>query len=100
MGGEETDELEKLIDEFDAARVRCLVVNLVDVGMMNSLSIGRLVRGHLKFKKRNARMHLCNVDAKLINVFVITKLSIEFNVFASEDAAVQGCGEKPEAGAP
>jgi len=91
MGGPETDELEKLIDEFDGQGIRCLVVNLADVAMMNSLGIGRLVSGHVKFKKRDARMNLCNLDKRIENIFVITKLSLEFNVYPSEEEAIAGC---------
>jgi len=91
MGGPETDEIEKLIGQFDAQAVRCLVVNLVDVGMMNSLAIGRLISGHVRFKKRGARMSLCNVDRKIQNIFVITKLAFEFNVYPGEEQAIADC---------
>jgi anti-anti-sigma factor len=88
MGGPETDELEKLISQFDAEGVRCLIVNLTDVGMMNSLAIGRLISGHVRFKRRGARMCLCNVDRKIDSVFVITKLSLEFSVYPDEGQAI------------
>ena len=87
-GGPETTELEKLITHFDEEGRSCLVVNLADVGMMNSLSLGRLISGHLRFKNRGARMSLCNVDRKIENVFVITKLSLEFNVYPDEKQAI------------
>jgi len=88
MGGPETDELEKLISQFDAGGVRWLIVNLSDVGMMNSLALGRLISGHVLFKNRGARMCLCNVDRKIDNVFVITKLALEFNVYPDEAQAI------------
>jgi len=91
MGGEETDELERLIAEFDSKEYRCLVINLVDVGMVNSLALSRLIGGHLKFAKRNARMSLCNLDRRIENIFVITKLSMEITVYPSEEAAIAGC---------
>jgi anti-anti-sigma factor len=96
MGGEETDELEKLVDQFDGEGIACLVVNLVDVGMMNSLAISQLIRGHLKFTKRNARMHLCNLDSRIQNVFVIAKLSLVFNTYPSEEAAIAGFAKGEE----
>ena len=88
MGGPETDELEKLIEQFESQGMRCLIVNLADVGMMNSLAIGRLISGHVRFKKRGARMCLCNVDRKIENIFVITKLSLEFHVYPGEEQAI------------
>jgi anti-sigma B factor antagonist len=91
MGGSETDELEKLIDQFDTEGVRCLIVNLTDVAMMNSLAIGRLVSGHVRFKKRGANMCLCNLDKRIQNIFVITKLSLEFHVYPGEAEAIAAC---------
>jgi len=92
IGGAETDELEKIIDQLDSEGVPCLVVNLVDVGMMNSLAISRLVSAHVKFSRRKAHVGLCNVDKKIDNVFVITKLSLVFKVYPSEEAAIAACG--------
>ena len=91
MGGPETDELEKLIHQFDSEGVRCLVVNLTDVSMLNSLAIGRLVSGHVRFKQRGAHMCLCNLDQRIQNIFVITKLSLEFHVYTGEAEAIAGC---------
>jgi anti-anti-sigma factor len=90
-GGDETDEVEKLIEQFNTEGVSCLVVNLADVGMMNSLAISRLVAGHLKFSKRNARVNLCNLDKRIDSIFVIAKLSLVFNVYQTEEAAIAAC---------
>jgi anti-anti-sigma factor len=92
MGGPETEEIEKLISKYDAQAVRCLIVNLGDVGMMNSLALGRLISGHVRFKQRGARMCLCNVDRKIENIFVITKLSFEFSVYPGEEQAIADAG--------
>src|SRR5438046_2441574 len=89
-GGEETDELESLIDAADHEGVRCLVVNLAAVGWMNAIAIARLVGGHLKFEKRKARMVLCNLETKLESVFAITKLTLEMDVYATEEDAIAG----------
>jgi len=94
MGGEETDELEKLIDDFDREGVPCLVINLFDVSMMNSLALSRLIRGHIKFTKRKARMSLCQLDARIQNILVITKLSFVFDVYPSEEKAIAACSAR------
>jgi len=36
-------------------------------------------------------MCLCQVDKRIQNIFVITKLSLEFNVYDSEEAALAAC---------
>ncbi|HEY6866185.1 MAG TPA: STAS domain-containing protein [Candidatus Eisenbacteria bacterium] len=96
MGGPETDELEKLLTQFDGEGLPCLVVNLYDVSMMNSLAIGRLIGAHLAFKKRGAHMSLCNVDKRIQNIFVITKLAFEFNLYGSEEEAIARCATSDE----
>ena len=91
MGGDETDELEALITMFDSENVPCLVVNLVDVGMINSLGLSRLIQAHIKFARRKARVHLCQLDAKIQNIFVITRLSLVFPIYPDEKAALGAC---------
>ena len=90
MGGEETEELEKLIDDFNAEGLSCLIVNLIDVGFMNTLGITRFVAGHMKFARRGARMCLCNLDAKIQNILVITKLTLVLHVYPDEKSALAG----------
>ena len=91
-GGPETDELELLVDQLDAEGVKCLVINLAAVAIMNSLSLSRIIRAHLKFTKRGARVHLCNLENRIEQVFVIAKLSMVFPTYPDEAAAVAACG--------
>ena len=95
-GGEETDELETLVDQLDAEAVSCLVINLAAVGIMNSLALSRIIRAHVKFTKRGARVLLCNLENRIEAVFVIAKLSMLFPVFADENAAIAGCASGKE----
>ena len=87
-GGPETDELETLVDQLDADGVKCLVINLSAVSIMNSLALSRIIRAHIKFTKRNARVLLCNLENRIEAVFVIAKLSMLFPVFHDENAAI------------
>ena len=46
--------------------------------------------------KRDAQMKLCAVDHRIQNIFVITKLSLVFDVFATEEQAIASfAGSKP-----
>ena len=90
-GGAETDELETLVDQLDAEGVKCLVINLAAVAIMNSLALSRIIRAHIKFTKRGARVHLCNLETRIEAVFVVAKLSMLFPVYADEAAAVAAC---------
>src|SRR5437773_10455287 len=70
-GGPETDELETLVDQLDAEGVRCLVVNLAAVGIMNSLALSRIIRAHVKFTNRAARALLCIPETRIGPLCVI-----------------------------
>ncbi|MBI5835838.1 MAG: STAS domain-containing protein [Candidatus Eisenbacteria bacterium] len=88
MGGAETDELHKRVQELEAAGNQKLVINLADTSMMNSTAIGVFITAHKHYSQRGAKLKLCNVDAKINNVFVITRLSLVFDVYESEAAAI------------
>jgi len=56
---------------------------------MNSVSLGVLIAGHTSYAKRSAKMKLAAVDKKIQNIFVVTKLSLVFDVYESEKEAIQ-----------
>jgi len=95
-GGPETDELEMLVDQLDAEGVKCLVINLAAVAIMNSLALSRIIRAHIKFTKRSARVHLCNLETRIEAVFIIAKLSMLFPVYPDESAAIAACSRGEE----
>jgi len=48
-----------------------------------------LIGGHTSYAKRGAKMKLCSVDKKIQNIFVVTKLSLVFEVYDSEKDALK-----------
>ena len=89
LGGKETDELQGKIKELAEAGNKKLLINLGQTTFMNSVSLGVLIAGHSNYAKRTARMKLCAVDKKIQNIFVVTKLSLVFDVYDSEDEALK-----------
>ena len=89
LGGKETDELQDKIKELSEAGNRKLLVNLGQTTFMNSVSLGVLIAGHTNYAKRDAKMKLCAVDKKIQNIFVVTKLSLVFDVYNTEDEALK-----------
>ena len=96
IGGPETDDLEALIDQFDAEGLSCLVINLAAVAILNSLALSRLIRAHMHFTKRGARVHLCNLEQRIENIFVVTKLSLLIPAYPDEETAIKGCAGGPQ----
>jgi anti-sigma B factor antagonist len=89
LGGKETDELQGKIKELAEAGNKKLLINLGQTTFMNSVSLGVLIAGHSNYAKRTAKMKLCAVDKKIQNIFVVTKLSLVFDVYDSEEEALQ-----------
>jgi anti-sigma B factor antagonist len=88
LGGKETDELQGKIKELAEAGNRKLLINLGQTTFMNSVSLGVLIAGHSSFAKREAKLKLCAVDKKIQNIFVVTKLSLVFDVYETEEQAL------------
>ena len=88
MGGAETDELQNRVKELEEAGNKKLIINLSETSMMNSTAIGVFITAHKHYSEGGAKLKLCSVDRKIQNVFVITKLSLVFDVYASEAEAV------------
>jgi len=87
-GGKETDELEQAIKQLSEADARHLVINLAEAQHLNSTALGVLISAHSNFVRRGGQMKLCSVDKRIENIFVITKLSLVFDVYASEELAI------------
>jgi anti-sigma B factor antagonist len=88
LGGKETDELQSKIKELAEAGNRKLLINLGQTTFMNSVSLGVLIAGHSNYMKRDAKLKLCAVDKKIQSIFVVTKLSLVFEVFDEEAEAL------------
>jgi anti-sigma B factor antagonist len=88
VGGEETDELEKLIKELSTEGNVHLVINLGETQHINSTALGVLITGHTNYARRGGQMKLCSVDKRIQNIFVITKLSLVFDVYDTEEKAI------------
>ena len=88
LGGKETDELQSKIKELGEAGNRKLLINLGQTTFMNSVSLGVLIAGHASYSKRDAKLRLCAVDKKIQSIFVVTKLSLVFEVFEDESEAL------------
>lgn len=92
FGGKETDELDRTFKQLIADENKKLVLDLGKVSHLNSIAIGLLVGQHTNYQKRGGRIILANVDRRIENVFVVTKLSLVFEIATSRQEAVQALG--------
>jgi len=93
-GGDETDELGKAIDTLGESGNKHLVINLSETQHLNSTALGLLIRAHSSYVRRGGQMKLCGVDKRIENIFVITKLSLVFDVYTTEEQAIASFAER------
>jgi anti-anti-sigma factor len=90
-GGEETDELKRLLNEYLAQKAGCVVVDLKDTEFLTSMALGVLIAAHVSSTKAGQRLVLCSLDRRIWHVLVITRLALTFDVFENEAKALAGC---------
>jgi anti-sigma B factor antagonist len=92
VGGEETDELRAAVADFMEQGAKKLVIDLGKVTYLNSTAIGVLVSAHTTFSKNKGHVKLCNINKNINNIFVITKLTLVFDVAETREDAVKAFG--------
>jgi anti-sigma B factor antagonist len=93
-GGEETEEVEKAIKHLTEEGNKNLIINLSETQHLNSTALGVLISAHSSYVRRGGQMKLCAVDKRIENIFVITKLSLVFDVYATEEQAIASFAER------
>ncbi len=93
-GDKETDDLEHAIKSLIEAGNKHLVINLGETQHLNSTALGVLISAHSNYVRRGGQMKLCSVDKRIENIFVITKLSLVFDVYPGEEQAIASFAEK------
>ena len=92
-GGDETDELERAIKQLREGGNKHLLINLGETQHLNSTALGVLISAHSSYVKGQGQMKLCSVDKRIENIFVITKLSLVFDVYPNEEQAIASFAE-------
>ena len=88
IGGKETDELKESFTKLLTEGHKRVVVDLGKVDYLNSTALGTLVSAHTSYSKQEGKIKLCNVNKNIKNIFVITKLTLVFDVFDSQMDAI------------
>jgi anti-sigma B factor antagonist len=89
VGGEETDELRSAVADFIEQGNKKLVIDLSKVTYLNSTAIGILVSAHTTYSRNKGQVKLCGINKNINNIFVITKLTLVFEVCETRDEAVE-----------
>lgn len=95
VGEVETDEFLAIVRQLNDANLKFLVVDLGEIDWVSTPGLGALVEAHQRFAKRGAHVLLARVDKRIHNLLIITKLSLVFDTFPTEAAAVAAGSKMP-----
>lgn len=87
-GGDETEELERHIKSLTESGNKHLVINCEETNHIDVTALGVLISEHSNYVRRSGNLVFCCVDKRIENIFVTTKLSLVFNVYATEELAI------------
>lgn len=87
--GDESNKLRTLFKEVLAKGKNRLVVDLADVGYIDSAGLGTLVAGYTTASSQGAGIKLANLTKKFREQLNITKLVTIFDVYDSVEDAVK-----------
>jgi anti-sigma B factor antagonist len=93
IGGEETDELRKVLKTVTELNKSKLIINMEKVTYLNSTALGVLISTHATMVKKGGRIILCNLAKSIENIFVITKLTLVFEISDNLDSAISSISE-------
>lgn len=89
IGGEETDELRDTLKKLAESPKNKIIINMAKVTYLNSTALGVLISAHATVTKKGGVVVLCNLDKAIENLFVITKLSMVFPIYATLEDAIK-----------
>jgi anti-sigma B factor antagonist len=89
IGGEETTEVRQAVAGFVERQYDKLIIDLGKVTYLNSTAIGILVSAHTTYSKKGWKVKLSGINKNINNIFVITKLTLVFDVYETIQDAVK-----------
>ena len=89
VGGDETLELRQAVAGYLEREYSKLLIDLAGVTYVNSTAIGVLVSAHASYAKKGWHIKLCGMNKNITNIFVITKLTLVFDVYDTKEEAVK-----------
>jgi anti-sigma B factor antagonist len=88
MGGPEAGEINDLINNLIDKEKKKIVIDLENVGWMNSSGLGILIGAVTTLKNNDGKLVIVNVSDRIANLLKITKLSGVFNIEQDIDSAI------------
>jgi anti-sigma B factor antagonist len=90
QGGEETRELQQVVQEITAQGVPKIVMDLGRISYMNSVGLGALVGAHTSCSNRKGWLRVARIGTRIKDLFLVTKLTLVFDSYETVEEAVDG----------
>jgi anti-sigma B factor antagonist len=90
--GEESNAFREKVKSLLAAGKKKIVLNLAQVGYIDSAGLGTLVATFHSARSQGATLKLANLGTKFKEVLQVTKLMTVFDTYDNEAAAIQSFG--------
>lgn len=87
--GEGSIELKQMVRDLVEKGETNILLNLADVGYMDSSGLGELVAGFVKLQRIGGSLKLLHLTKRINELMVITKLLTVFDVYEDEAEAVK-----------
>jgi anti-sigma B factor antagonist len=92
VGGPETDELERTLEELIRGEAQNILVNLGQTTYLSSAPLAVLIATLNRCEAQEVGFKLCRLDKKMNLVLVITRLVQRFDTYDSEEDALAAFG--------
>ena len=86
--GDEAAALRDTLREFSAAGRRNFILNLQEVGYIDSTGLGAMVVCFTSVRRVDGKLKLENLNRRNVELLVLTKLTTVFEIFNDEQDAV------------
>lgn len=89
IGGPDAEEFHSILQSSIEKDIKNIVVDLSDIGFVNSSGIGILVRGYTTMKTAGGDLKLAGISDKVSGVLAITKLNSVLSQYPNVDEAAK-----------
>jgi anti-sigma B factor antagonist len=86
--GPESGDFRHTITQLINAHRKSIILNMKHVDFVDSTGLGTLVVAHTQLQKVGGSVKLLNVSKRNVQLLILTKLSIIFEMFDDEQAAI------------
>lgn len=92
MGGPDTEQFLKLMQEVINAKRTRVIVDMGDVAWVNSSGLGALIAGWTLLQEKGGSLKLIRVSRRIEQILAVTKLDTVFELHPDEASARAGFG--------